>query len=347
MSKSLLKLLIVLLLINPMIAVAISKTLSFPIDHGKHREADWESWDFFGHLIDANNRVFGFSLTFLRLGVTSQQPPSLWRTEDIYASYFTITDGEQKQFYSQEKANRTSFNFAGASDTQLWIWNRGWQVFMNASDIVLQAKTKDAALNLRLRPAKSPLLFAQNGFFDRLGLYYYSLPNLEGNGELRLNENKYQIVAVRGGMDHAFQMNKNNDVVWDKFNIQLNNGDDILLYIFASKKSLFISPNSFCIISHADGSSTLLSLADFQFTRLNSWRSEKSKTTYPSGWTLTIPNHHYYLKIIPIITNQEITTLNTTYWNGQSLVTGEKDGAPLMGYAYIELSKYLIRSYTL
>lgn len=347
MSKALLKLFLVLILMSPTIE-AVAREFSFPLDHGKHSEAELEWWDFFGHLVDSENHIFGFSLNFMRVRVNPQRPPSLWRTEDIYISHFTITDGADKQFYFQEKENRTSFNLAGASTGQLWIWNRNWKAFMNATNsIVLQAETKNASLNIRLSPIKSPILFGQNGFFDTQNLYYYSFPNLQGEGELRLGEHNHQIVTIKGGMDHAFQNNKNSDIVWDKFVIQLNNGDDIFLYILASKKSGFISPESFCIINHANEKAVLLSLADFRFTKLNSWESDSSKITYPSGWTLTIPSAHYRLEIVPVLSDQEIVALDSTYWGGQSLIVGEKDGDLITGYAYVELSKKITRDYIL
>ncbi|WP_158617527.1 carotenoid 1,2-hydratase [Legionella sp. km772] len=347
MNKIITKLLFIFFLLISFLAKSSPLNLSFPIDHGRHSNAELEWWNFFGHLVDSNNHVFGFTLNFIRTGVPPQQPPSLWITEDIYTSYFTITDGENKQFYTQEKMNRTSFNFAGASTTQLSIWNRDWTSFMDLSTLFLQAETKEATLKLRLALAKPPLLFGQNGFFDSLNLYYYALPNLQGEGELRLGEQSYRIISVKGGMDHAFQMKNNSDLLWDKFVIQLNNGDDIFLYILSSKNSTFISPESFCIINYADSKSVFLKLADFQFSKLNSWYSETTKINYPSGWSLNIPSANYHLEITPILKNQEIIAMNDIYWQGQSFIIGDKDNTAVKGYAYVELSKKINRDYIL
>jgi predicted secreted hydrolase len=340
-------LLFTLVFLNPIFAAATPRPLQFPLDHGKHATANMEWWNFYGHLFDANNHLFGFSVTFLRLNAPSQNPPSLWTTQDIYTSNFTITDGEQNQFYTQEKMNRTSFNFAGASDTQLLIWNRGWQAIMNSEEITLQAQTNNGALTLHLIPVKPILLLGKNGYFDSDNLYDYAIPRVQGHGELRLGGKNYQISNVVGGIEHGFQEKKNADTVWDKYLIHLNNGDDILIYILATKNSIFVNPESFCIISHADGTSTLLKLADFQFKQINSWYSRNSKTAYPSVWALNIPLFHYNLTIKPIMKNQEINSVNNTYWGGQSGVTGEKNGVPVAGYAYEELSKQMSRGYIL
>lgn len=348
MSKAfVIKLILIFMLFHHSFAATNPKTLQFPFDHGKHADAEIEWWGFFGHLLDTEQHLFGFSLTFLRLSVPLQKPPSKWVTQDIYSSYFTITDGEQEQFYNQEKINRTSFNYAGASDKELLIWNRGWLAIMNSKSILIQAQTNKVALTLQVTPAKPPQLLGQNGFIESNDLYYYVLPNIQGHGELRIGNKKHQIVGVRGGVDHAFQGKRNDNTVWDKFVIQLNNGDDILLYIFASKNSILVYPESFCIINHSDGTSKMIKLADFQFTPLDSWYSPNSKVTYPSSWTLTIPEYHYDLVIKPTLNDQEVVTINTTFWGGQGVVTGKKDGVPLIGYAYVELSKQNSRGYIL
>jgi predicted secreted hydrolase len=343
-KRLLLKLVLFLLVFNPVFS---STNIQFPKDHGKHEEANTEWWSFWGHMMDANHHLFGFSLNFIRLRAPYQKLPSEWVTKDIYASYFSISDSEQQQFYYQEKINRTSFNFAGASDTQLLLWNRGWQAVMNNNMISLEAQTKNAVLNLQLKPAKPILLLGQNGFFANENLYHYAFPSLRGDGKLKLGNKEYKIVSVNAGVDHAFQIGAKSDLVWDKFIIHLNNDEDILLYIFAAKNSTFVSPESFCIINHADGTSVMLKLADFEFTQLDSWYSPSSKTTYPSTWMLTIPDYHYRLVIKPTMQNQEINTINITYWGGEGLVTGEKNGISLAGYAYVEFSKQTGRSYLL
>ena len=348
MNKSFLfKLLLIYLLINPIFSATNPSSLQFPLDHGKHSDANQEWWSFFGHMMDANNNLYGFSLTFMRLSVPYQKPPSNWVTQDIYTSYFSITDSKEERFYYKEKINRTSFNFAGSNDSQLMLWNRGWQAIMNDKEITLKAQTNEVDLTLQLLPMKSPLLFGQNGLLENINLYYYALPKLQGHGKLKLGQNEFNIVSVLGDFDHAFQVQKNIDTVWDKFIIHLNNGDDFFLYIFSSKSSTFVYPDSFCIISHPDGTSVMLKFDDFQLTQSDSWHSQISNVTYPSSWILTIPKYHYRLIMKPTIKNQEVVTLNTTYWGGQSFVTGEKNGIPIQGYAYVEFSKQVSRAYLL
>ncbi len=345
--RNVLKLVLFFIAINSNWAASFYHEFTFPQDHGKHNEAALEWWDFFGHLVDNNNRIFGFSLNFMRIAVSPEQPPSLWRTEDIYISHFTITDDEAKQFYVQEKENRTSFNLAGANNQQLDVWNRYWRAFAGPQAIFLHAATKDATLDLQLTPIKPVMLLGENGFIESLNLFYYSFPSLQGIGTLRLGDHDYQITRSIAVMEHAFTLNKDNNIAWDKLIFQLNNGDTIFLYILGSNQNGFISPQSFCIINDASGKSILLGSADFQLTQLSSWYSEHSQINYPSGWTLTIPKARFNLKIQPVIKNQEIIALDNNYWEGQNLVTGEKDDKPIDGYAYVELSSQIARNHIL
>ena len=254
------KILLMFMLLSSVFAATTPKTLQFPLDHGKHATAHMEWWDFSGHLLDADQHLFGFSLTFLRVNVPFQHPPSKWTTQDIYLSNFTITDAEQDLFYHQEKMNRTSFNFAGASDNQLFIWNRGWQAMMNSKETLLQAQTNAATIALHLVPTKPIVLFGQNGYFKNRALYFYAFPRVQGYGKLRLGEKNYKIAALLGKIEHGFQEKKNVDTAWDKYIIHLNNGDDILIYVLEATNSIYIYPESFCIINHADGTSSRLKL---------------------------------------------------------------------------------------
>lgn len=325
--------------------------LNFPKDHGKHSDTNFEWWNFFGHLVDSNNQLYGFALTFLRISAPPQRPPSLWVTEAIYASYFTITDVQNNQFYYQEKINRTSFDFAGASDNHLLVWNRSWRVEMDTDKMTLHTLTKKAGLSLNLTPIKPLQLHGQAGFFQidpstNAPSYYYSFPRLQGNGELMIDGKNHIIVAASASMDHEFQTIKNLNMTWDRFVLQLQNNEQMIIYILTSNTGNLIQPASFCVISLANGQSITLKLADFQLSQLGTWRSPDSNITYPSGWLLTIPQYHYRLQITPSVENQEITTLSSTYWQGQATVSGEKDGVHLVGNAYVELSKQANRGYT-
>ena len=54
--------------------VLTSRPFKFPLDHGSHPEFRSEWWYFTGNLAAADERRFGFELTFFRFALAPQQP---------------------------------------------------------------------------------------------------------------------------------------------------------------------------------------------------------------------------------------------------------------------------------
>ena len=61
--------------------------------------------------------------------------------------------------------------------------------------------------------------------------------------------------------------------------------------------------------------------------------------TYPSAWTLELPDRNTRLRVTPVIANQELFT-TVRYWEGAVDVSGERDGKPVEGRGYVELTGY-------
>jgi predicted secreted hydrolase len=64
---------------------------------------------------------------------------------------------------------------------------------------------------------------------------------------------------------------------------------------------------------------------------------------YPAGWRITIPGEALVIELLPTVAAQELDTRATTgviYWEGSQVVTATRDGQPLAGEAYVELTGY-------
>src|SRR5262245_7095622 len=67
--------------------------LTFPRDHGAHRDFETEWWYVTGHIKDDENATFGFELVFFRVGM--RQDPGLksdWKMDSFYFAHFALTD---------------------------------------------------------------------------------------------------------------------------------------------------------------------------------------------------------------------------------------------------------------
>jgi predicted secreted hydrolase len=60
---------------------------------------------------------------------------------------------------------------------------------------------------------------------------------------------------------------------------------------------------------------------------------------YPSAWTLRLPGRGLTLRISPVIADQELFT-TVRYWEGAVDVSGQRDGKPISGRGYVELTGY-------
>ena len=79
----------------------------------------------------------------------------------------------------------------------------------------------------------------------------------------------------------------------------------------------------------------------FAVETLGSWASPRTGRTWPSGWRLTVGD--YVITLQPTVDDQELDTRATTgviYWEGSQVVTATRNGEPLGGEAYVELTRY-------
>ena len=73
------------------------------------------------------------------------------------------------------------------------------------------------------------------------------------------------------------------------------------------------------------------------------WTSPMTGATYPAGWTVALPGEGLEVRLAPTVAQQELDTRATTgvvYWEGSQRVTATRDGRPVGGEAYVELTGY-------
>ena len=73
------------------------------------------------------------------------------------------------------------------------------------------------------------------------------------------------------------------------------------------------------------------------------WTSPATGATYPAGWRVRLPSAGLDIALHPTVPQQELDTRATTgvvYWEGSQVVSATRDGKPLGGKAYVELTGY-------
>ena len=233
------------------------------------------------------------------------------------------------------------------------IWNGGWKVIgvpSNSSqeEMIhhLTASEGEWAIDLMLTPLKPPVIHGLNGISKKgegfaQASHYYSLTQIETRGTLKV---KGLTLEVKGTswMDHEFGSNQlsDNQVGWDWFGLQLDNGIELMLYHIRQKDGI-IDPFSSGTLIWPDGSSKHLTLSDFQITSSGLWQSPKSGGKYPNAWQISMPGEGFTLSLMPSVSDQELITAKSTgvtYWEGSVNVQGTRKGQAVSGKGYVELT---------
>jgi predicted secreted hydrolase len=330
---------------------------TFPRDHGSHSTYRTEWWYYTGHLQATNGRPFGFELTFFRRAVPPDEIktlPSKWSISHLYLAHFAVTDITGKRFHFSEKFSREGLGKAGADESRLRVWIDDWRAEAatdSTGSHTVVAHDETHALALTLQPAK-PLVTHGAAGISRKGKdvsqasHYYSFTRLVTTGSLTIDGEQFEVTGLTW-MDHEFGSAElgTDQVGWDWFSIQLEDDTELMLYRMRRKDGSSDLASSGTAVS-PDGRTRHLEVTDFQIESTATWASPESKATYPSRWKLTFPSLGLVLDVTPLLADQELRTSRSTkvsYWEGAVAVTGTKQGKPVKGQGYVELTGYAER----
>ena len=325
-----------------------------PADDAPHdRLTEW--WYDTGHLRADDGRRFGFEYVVFR--AERGGFPVSW------ASHLALTDETGRTFsYAQRSeigpqvavrpssgAQAPEFSFAiGAGAGTPWTMTGG-----DGHDILRAKATGDEVegdattaigIDLRLDARKPPTLHDGDGWIDfgpAGGSYYVSRTDMAAKGTVTLGD---ETLAVEGDawFDHQW-----GDFIsvggggWDWFAVNLDDGTDLMLSLVRAADGTY--PLVYGTLVDANGTATNLDAAAFTVDVTDHWTSPTTGATYPAGWRVRLPSAGLDIALHPTVPQQELDTRATTgvvYWEGSQVVTATRDGKPLGGEAYVELTGY-------
>lgn len=344
-------------------ALAIeARRFDFPRDHGPHPGFRNEWWYFTGNLDDSRGRRFGYELTIFRFALdapappvaTASEPRSDWRSDEVFIGHFAITDVEAERFHVAERYARAALGLAGATETPTRVWVEDWSISRRDADDAggaeaatetwqIEARQDDIGISLSLTPLKAPVLNGADGLSQKSAeagnaSYYYSVPRLHTEGTLSVAGD---VVAVSGlsWLDRewgssglaAYQQG------WDWFALQLADGSDLMFYQLRRQDGT-ADRWSAGTWSPAHGEPTYLAQHEVSIEVRDFWDSPLGGR-YPMAWTLIVPVLDLDLRVDPALQAQELST-TVRYWEGAVNVTGQRNGQPVRGRGYVELTGY-------
>lgn len=326
------------------------RVFSFPRDHGAHPEFKTEWWYYSGHLQGEQGVDFGYQLTFFRVGL--QKPASrgrsAWRADTVYFAHLALSQVNTQVFRFWEKAQRGALGLAGAATDGLKVWVDDWRAEAQGEEHHLQAQSGGLELNLVLTPLKPPVLHGEGGLSRKaaaseVASHYYSITRLATRGSLRLNGRTLAVTGL-SWFDREFSSSQlaPHQAGWDWFALQLDDGQELMLYIMRLKDG-GLDPASAGTLVDPAGRAQPLKITDFQVNATRTWKSPHSGAVYPAAWRLTLPAAGYDLALEPTLADQELRTGGKggiTYWEGQVRIQGRRAGKPVTGRGYVELTGY-------
>jgi predicted secreted hydrolase len=323
-----------------------------PQDHRSHPEYRLEWWYYTGNLFDAQQRRFGYQLTFFRIGLKSVPSiASAWAVRDVYMAHFALTDVNASRHHVAERLNRAGVGWAGADDRAYRVWNEDWRAGLESSGHRLVASAPDFRLDLSLEEGKPAAFhgvegYSQKGSSAGNGSYYYSLTRMPTRGTIAVGAREFAVQGL-SWMDHEFGTTflERSQTGWDWFSVQLDDGTELMVFRLRDRNGA-ADPRSSGTLIARDGRTLALEASAFALDPRRTWRSAVTKAEYPVEWHVRVPGERLDLKVRAVLDAQELNGLASqiAYWEGAIDVEGTREGAALRGRGYLEMTGYAGRA---
>ena len=330
---------------------SLAGNLSFPRDHGPHREFKTEWWYATGNLTDAEGHEYGFQLTFFRQGIQpGEKPPgsSRFRVMEIPFAHFAFTDVEGRSFQYYQRSARGSFGEAGfAVPPGKIAWINDW-VLEQSEDGKLHLhasgteRGEERGIHITLTQSRPPLIHGASGISPKSShpghaSHYYSLTRLQAAGTVSIN-GKDGSVQGMVWFDHEWASNQlaSDEAGWDWSGLHLSSGDDLMIFQIrdAAGKSVFSSGT----LREASGATH--DIHDLELTSKSCWKSPHTGGVYPSSWEVRIPSQHLDLSLVTKLADQELVLPPFAYYEGAVKGEGNLRDMPVKAEGYFEMTGY-------
>lgn len=324
-------------------AVVAGPALSFPRDHGAHPAFRTEWWYLTGTLRDTAQREVGVQITFFRSrpGV-AEGGSSTFAPRQLLFAHAAIADPRVGHLQHDQRALRTGFGLAEASETTTDVRLDDWSLKLDAGMYAASVAARDFALRLTYR-ATQPIVLQGAGGVSRKGpapaqaSYYYSRPHLAVSGSVQRNGRD---VTVSGDawLDHEWSSEYLAPEArgWDWVGLNLDDGGALMAFrIRDHHGGVFWAGGSY---RDARGHVRTFGPNDVAFTPVSRWTSPRTGIEYPIAFRVVAGSIDVTLE--PLMADQELdsrASVGTVYWEGavRSLAEGRT-----IGHGYLELTGY-------
>jgi predicted secreted hydrolase len=306
--------------------------VSLPADDAPHKDlTEW--WYYTGHLWDEDGQRYGFEFVVFQ-SVRGHYPVG-------YMSHFAITDVGRGEFHYASKAEPVK-SVAAALDLRVEDWTlQGGDGFDR-----LAAGLPGYELELSLTSQK-PAALHHGGYisFGPAGdSYYYSRTRMDAAGQIKVGD-EWRTVTGQAWFDHQW-----GDFVvaavggWDWFSLQLDDQTEVMLFWLRDAAGNYSDVFGTYVDRGGRSMELLPGVASIEV--LDTWVSPRTGSRYPSGWKIRLADDAELrfplteLEVTPLVLDQELAFETMPYWEGAVQIAGTRDGVPIHGEGYVELTGY-------
>ncbi len=339
--------------------------LVFPRDHGAHPAFRTEWWYVTANLVADGNapfgdggRRFGVQLVFFRQALAPDTPgaaprPASFAAREVILAHAAVTDVDGKRFHCEQRLARAAAGVGevrggGGPDDPFSLRCADWSA--RAEDgsggflpLSLQAEGSEFAFTLHVEAGKPIVLQGDRGLSQKSdepgnASIYYSMTRLPIWGFV--STDRHYRVRGEAWLDREWSTSAlgPDQVGWDWFSLQLDDGTEVMWYRLRRRDGSVDPWSRGCLVAR-DGSVTPLSPAAVDATPDGEWRASDGGTRYPARWRLRCSSPAFDLEVEPLLPDQELRLL-VRYWEGAVTVRGTRDGAPVTGRGYLEMTGY-------
>ncbi len=168
---------------------------------------------------------------------------------------------------------------------------------------------------------------------------YYSMTRQPLDGTMTVAGSTHEVAGL-AWIDREWSTSAlaPDQVGWDWFSLQLDNGDDLMWYRLRRRDGSIERTSCGSLVSEA-GTMWLLQPGMVEATPIDEWRAPDGGAVYPARWRLVGRSPRFDLEVEPLVADQELR-LFVRYWEGAVSVKGTRDGKPVAGRGYLEMTGY-------
>lgn len=318
------------------------KTITFPQDHGSHDDFRTEWWYFTGWLETEKGKALGFQITFFRSRPDiADDNPSRFAPDQIIFAHAAISDPQTGRLIHDQRIGRAGFEIVGAAKGDADVQLLGWSLERREDNsFASKVAGKAFTLDLAMEPTQPVMLNGEAGY-SRKGpkpsqaSYYYSIPQLTVRGSVVRNGQTSNVTGT-AWLDREWSSDvlPENAVGWDWTGLNFDDGSALMAFQVRGRDGQPIYAGG--TFRAADGTKTVLTPGDVQFTPKRFWTSPETGAAYPveAEYVIRLGDQKKRFTLKPLFDAQELNgPFTPTYWEGAVTTKGGRGYLEMTGYA--------------